>query len=82
MLAFSQARSGSTSAIDGYIGKGRGFVRAMVAFAETYADRTAEDPAALRAAVASGRIPVVSEEGPTSDADRTGEGHAEEEPGG
>lgn len=71
VLAFSHARSGSPSAIAGYIGKGRSFARAVAAFAETYAVRAAADHAALRAAAALGRIPVVSEERPTSDADRT-----------
>jgi uncharacterized protein (DUF2252 family) len=69
VLAFSHGRSGSASAIAGYIGKGRGFARAMVAFAEAYADRTVEDHAALQAAAASGRIPVMDDEDPAATAD-------------
>ncbi|HSM32889.1 MAG TPA: DUF2252 domain-containing protein [Anaerolineae bacterium] len=63
VLAFSHARSGSASAIAGYIGKGRGFGEALTAFAEAYADRTAEDHAALQAAASSGRIAVAGDEG-------------------
>ncbi|MDQ1432025.1 MAG: hypothetical protein QOF40_2627, partial [Actinomycetota bacterium] len=55
-LARAHARSGDASAISGYLGTGDQFDRALVAFADQYADQTEQDHAALADAVASGRI--------------------------
>jgi Uncharacterized protein conserved in bacteria (DUF2252) len=57
-LARAHARSGDPAEISGYLGRGDRFERAIAAFAETYADQTGQDHAALVAAVQSGRIPV------------------------
>jgi hypothetical protein len=57
-LAFAHGRSGSASAIAGYVGKGPGFVAAVEAWTTAYADRTVEDHAALRDAAADGRVPL------------------------
>ena len=51
VLARAHARTGDAVAIDGYIGKGRRFDRAMMTFAGSYADQTSVDHAQLRAAV-------------------------------
>ncbi|HEX4690210.1 MAG TPA: DUF2252 domain-containing protein [Solirubrobacteraceae bacterium] len=55
-LARAHARSGDRSAIAGYLGRGDHLERALVRFAEAYADRNERDHAALVAAVRSGRI--------------------------
>src|SRR3954452_13017201 len=55
-LAKAHARSGDAVAIAGYLGSGNTFDRALAAFAEAYADQNERDYAAVRAAVASGRI--------------------------
>ncbi|MDP9259092.1 MAG: DUF2252 domain-containing protein [Actinomycetota bacterium] len=55
-LARAHARSGDRIAIASYLGTGQAFDRAMVAFAETYADQNERDYAALGAAVSSGRV--------------------------
>ena len=55
-LAHAHARGGDRIAIAAYLGKGEAFDRAMVAFAEAYADQSERDYAALQAAVDSGRI--------------------------
>ena len=55
-LARAHARSGDPAAIAGYLGTSEVFDRSMSAFAEAYADQTDADHAALRAAVASGRL--------------------------
>ncbi len=55
-LAHAHARGGDRIAIAAYLGKGEAFDRAMAAFAETYADRSERDYAALQAAVAAGRV--------------------------
>jgi uncharacterized protein (DUF2252 family) len=55
-LAFAHARSGSASAIAGYIGHGSAFRKAIGAWAVAYADRTVEDHRALADAAASGRV--------------------------
>jgi uncharacterized protein (DUF2252 family) len=57
-LAFAHGRSGSASAIAGYIGKSQTFAAAIGAWAMAYADRTVEDHAALRAAADEGRVPL------------------------
>ena len=58
-LARSHARSGDPAAIAGYLGRGDQFDRAIVAFADDYADQTVLDHAALEQAVADGRIEAV-----------------------
>jgi uncharacterized protein (DUF2252 family) len=57
-LARAHARSGDPAQISGYLGRGDSFERAIAAFAQTYADQTGQDHAALVAAVQAGRIPV------------------------
>jgi uncharacterized protein (DUF2252 family) len=55
-LARAHARSGDPVAIAGYLGSSGVFDRAMVSFAETYADQNEQDFTALQSAVASGRV--------------------------
>ncbi len=56
-LARAHARSGgSASTISGYLGSRDSFDRAIVEFAERYADQTERDHAALVEAIRSGRI--------------------------
>ncbi len=55
-LARAHARSGPAAMIDGYVGQGDGFDRAVARFAVAYADQTERDHALLEAAVRSGRI--------------------------
>jgi uncharacterized protein (DUF2252 family) len=55
-LARAHARSGDRIAIAGYLGAGQAFDRALVEYAEGYADVTERDHAALSEAVASGRL--------------------------
>jgi uncharacterized protein (DUF2252 family) len=55
-LARAHARSGDRVAISAYLGSGKAFDRAMSAFAETYADQTERDHAALGEAARAGRI--------------------------
>jgi hypothetical protein len=55
-LARAHARSGDRIAIASYLGTRAVFDRAMVDFAEAYADQNERDYKALRAAVESGRI--------------------------
>lgn len=55
-LARAHARSGDRIAISSYLGNGRTFDDALVAFAHTYADQNDRDHADLVAAIASGRI--------------------------
>ena len=57
-LARAHARSGDPAEISGYLGRGDRFERAIAAFAETYANQTGQDHAALVAAVQAGRISV------------------------
>ena len=63
VLARAHARSGNAAAIAGYLGHGEPFVDALVAFATAYRDRTVADHAALVAAAAAGRVPVLAEPG-------------------
>ena len=60
-LARAHARSGDRIAIGSYLGGGDGFDRAMVSFADSYADQNERDYAEMKAAVRDGRI--VIEEG-------------------
>jgi uncharacterized protein (DUF2252 family) len=55
-LALAHARSGDRIAMSAYLGKSPAFDRALVAFAEAYADQNQRDYDALRAAVACGRV--------------------------
>jgi uncharacterized protein (DUF2252 family) len=55
-LAKAHARSGDAIAIAAYLGGSPRFDRAMAAFAESYANQNERDHAALREAVASGRV--------------------------
>jgi uncharacterized protein (DUF2252 family) len=55
-LARAHARSGDRVAIAGYLGSGPVFENAIADFSETYADQNEVDYAALRKAVADGRI--------------------------
>ncbi|MBP0454169.1 DUF2252 domain-containing protein [Kitasatospora sp. RG8] len=56
-LARAHARSGDRIAIAAYLGKGDAFDRALVRFAEAYADQNERDHAALVEAVRMGRLP-------------------------
>ncbi len=55
-LARCHARSGDPVAIAAYLGNSDAFDRALAVFAEAYADQNERDYAALKAAVASGRV--------------------------
>ncbi len=55
-LARAHARSGDPALISGYLGRSDQFDRAVASFAQTYADQTERDHAALVKAVGSGRI--------------------------
>ncbi|MDI6105235.1 DUF2252 domain-containing protein [Actinoplanes sp. NEAU-A12] len=55
-LARAHARGGDRIAIASYLGGGNRFERALVTFAETYADQTETDHAAFAGAVRDGRI--------------------------
>jgi uncharacterized protein (DUF2252 family) len=57
-LAHAHARGGDRIAIAAYLGKGDSFDRAIVAFAEAYADQSERDYEALRRAADEGRIEV------------------------
>ena len=59
-LARAHARSGDRFAIAGYLGKSDKFDRALVTYAEAYADRNEADHAALAQAVTDGRIEAVT----------------------
>lgn len=60
-LARAHARSGDRLAIAAYLGGGDNFDRAIVTFAEAYADQNQQDYESLRAAVENGA--VVAEDG-------------------
>jgi uncharacterized protein (DUF2252 family) len=55
-LARGHARAGQPAAIAAYIGSDDAFTHAITAFAESYADQSERDHAALGAAIVSGRI--------------------------
>jgi hypothetical protein len=55
-LARTHARSGDRIAISAYLGGGDVFDRALVEFAERYADRNEQDHRALEQAVREGRV--------------------------
>ena len=58
-LAFAHARSGDAMTIRGYIGDDRSFDDVMVAYAERYADITAQDHAQLCEAIKDGAIEAI-----------------------
>ena len=55
-LARAHARSGDRVAIAAYLGASEAMDRALVEFAEAYADQTETDHAALLTAIAAGRV--------------------------
>jgi uncharacterized protein (DUF2252 family) len=60
-LARAHARSGSPAQISGYLGKSDAFDKAIAAFSDAYADQSERDHAALKNAVRSGRVDVITE---------------------
>ncbi len=58
-LARAHARSGDRVAIAGYLGSSAAFDRAMVRFADAYADLNERDHRALREAIDTGRVHAV-----------------------
>jgi nitroreductase len=60
-LGRSHARWGDRIAIAAYLGKGPAFDDAIAGFAEAYADQNEHDFAAFTAAVASGRLPALTD---------------------
>ena len=61
-LARSHARSGDPIAIAGYLGSDKAFDRAIVEFAERYADQAEEDHAAFTAQIDSGKLEAAEHE--------------------
>jgi uncharacterized protein (DUF2252 family) len=59
-LARAHARSGDPIAIGSYLGAGSGFDRALVLFAQAYADQNQLDHAALTDAIAAGQVQAQS----------------------
>src|SRR5204863_7030039 len=55
-VARAHARSGDRIAIASYLGKSEAFDRALVTFADTYADQNERDYKALQAAVDAGHV--------------------------
>jgi uncharacterized protein (DUF2252 family) len=55
-LARAHARAGDPAAISGYLGSGKAFARAVVEFAERYADQNEQDYAAFVAEIDNGRL--------------------------
>lgn len=55
-LARAHARSGSAVALAAYLGSGKKLERAMLEFAESYADQNDRDYAVVSAAIAEGRL--------------------------
>ena len=58
VLAHGHARSGSSNAITGYLGKNDSFAEAVATFAVAYADQNQADYEATLQAEADGRIEV------------------------
>jgi hypothetical protein len=58
-LARAHARSGDRVALAAYLGASEAFDRAMVDFAEAYADQNERDHAELQRAVADGRLAAI-----------------------
>ena len=63
-LARAHARSGDRIAIAAYLGGGTVFDRAILAFAEAYAEQNERDYRALLAAVESGRVEAATNASP------------------
>ncbi len=61
-LALSHARSGSSVALSGYLGKSDAFEKALASFSFAYADRNEKDHAALTRAIRSGKVKAQAEE--------------------
>jgi uncharacterized protein (DUF2252 family) len=61
-LARAHARTGNRFAIGGYLGKAPTFERAMVEFADRYANQNQRDYDALRQAVSQGRVSAEAED--------------------
>ncbi len=61
-LALSHARSGDPAVISGYLGKSDAFDEAVAAFSVAYADQNEQDHAALKRAIADGKIEALVEE--------------------
>jgi uncharacterized protein (DUF2252 family) len=59
-LARAHARSGDRIALAAYLGSSDAFDRAIVRFAEAYADQTERDHAALLAAIKEDRLPALA----------------------
>jgi uncharacterized protein (DUF2252 family) len=59
-LARAHARSGDSIAIASYLGGGDSFDRALVEFAESYADQNEQDHLALLQAIETGRVEAVA----------------------
>jgi uncharacterized protein (DUF2252 family) len=57
-LARAHARSGDSIAIASYLGSGDAFDRAIVSFADAYADQNEHDHRELAKAIESGRVPA------------------------
>ena len=55
-LALAHARSGCSSTLSGYMGKGDTFDRALAEFSVAYADQNERDHAALANAVRAGKV--------------------------
>jgi uncharacterized protein (DUF2252 family) len=60
-LAHAHARSGDAATIEGYLGGGRTFAKALAEFAVAYADQNDDDYAAFQQAIADGRIEASEE---------------------
>jgi uncharacterized protein (DUF2252 family) len=60
-LALSHARSGSSAALSGYMGKSDVFERAITSFAVAYAAQNEKDHAALERAVRTGKVKALFE---------------------
>jgi hypothetical protein len=58
-LAFAHARSGDAMMIRGYIGNDKSFDDVMIAYAQRYADITANDHAQLCKAIDDGTIEAI-----------------------
>ena len=58
-LAMSHARSGDAATISGYVGKTDRFDKAIVQFAQAYADQTEHDHEGFVGAIEAGRVPTI-----------------------
>ncbi len=59
-LARAHAKSGQAATVDGYLGGGPNFDRAIVTYALAYADQVEQDYAEFQSAVKAGRFPVAT----------------------